>query len=88
MVRLSLNPLRLEPTCAIRGGAGSETVGAAKSYPLADPSVIGDPSMRMTILTLLAIILAGLSACDTTRSAHGGATDNGAGGRIKIGFPL
>jgi hypothetical protein len=44
--------------------------------------------MRMTVLTLLAIILAGLSACDTTRSAQGGATDNGAGGRIKIGFPL
>jgi len=44
--------------------------------------------MRMTIVALFAVILAALAACGTTRSAQGGATDNAAHGRVKIGIPF
>jgi hypothetical protein len=39
-------------------------------------------------MTLLAIIVSALAACGTTGSAQGGATDNGAHGRVKIGIPF
>jgi hypothetical protein len=39
-------------------------------------------------LMLLAMIPTALAACGTTGSAEGGATDDGAQGRIRIGVPF
>lgn len=43
------------------------------------------PFIRLAVLTL---ILATLAGCGTGGSAQGGASENGGGGRIKIGFPF
>jgi hypothetical protein len=47
-----------------------------------------EAATRFRKLTLLAMILAALAACGTRGSAEGGATDDGAHGRVKIGIPF
>jgi hypothetical protein len=44
--------------------------------------------MRFMRLALLAMIFGALAACGSSGSAQGGATDDGGGGRIKLGFPF
>ncbi len=44
--------------------------------------------MRFMRLALLAMIFGALAACGTSGWAQGGATENGGGGRIKIGLPF
>ena len=43
------------------------------------------PFMRLAVL---AVILGMLAACGTSGSAQGGASENGGGGRIRIGVPF
>jgi hypothetical protein len=44
--------------------------------------------MRFREMILIALMLTALAACGGTGSAQGGATDDRAHGRIKIGVPF
>jgi hypothetical protein len=43
---------------------------------------------RLVSLALMLGLVIGLSACGTTGSMQGHASENGAGGRIRLGLPF
>jgi len=46
------------------------------------------PLALITIILLSFLLSVALAACDTTRRVEGGASDNGGGGRVRIGVPF
>ncbi len=45
-------------------------------------------SRRIAAILMLALVIVGLAACESSRSVNGGGSENHQGGRIKLGLPF
>ena len=46
------------------------------------------PGIGVITRSIALLLLVMLAACDSSREVQGGASDHGAGGRIKLGLPF
>jgi hypothetical protein len=47
-----------------------------------------DARLGVIARSIVAIVLLTLAACDSSRAVQGGASNHGAGGRVKLGLPF